>query len=335
MLRCRNCLLTAGKTPLPASRFLPGAWAEEGQLGRGRAPVLCCPHGALSSRGLFCSGCPGRGCTCSRCSTPLGTSHPLEGNSSSSARPVVAGREGGEARGSCVSGRRRRRRRLGCFQGLVSGKAVEIHPVRALSLPGLLVPPSSKCPGRRPETRPRCDLTREGPVHAAPRDVVLIAQPAPLLWSDSRPGPGRRFESGPRARGRRRKPSFVTQCAVAPDLRVGSRGLAEPRAGAGRPPHELQAPGRGGSGPGPLWLRAHPRAAASVLPPAPSGLLAPSSATFSPLPLCPREWPQAPASLPRLGVDLASPVLFVPVALVPHRWTHMRSGWASTRPARV
>lgn len=197
MLRCRNCLLTAGKTPLPASRFLPGAWAEEGQLGRGRAPVLCCPHGALSSRGLFCSGCPGRGCTCSRCSTPLGTSHPLEGNSSSSARPVVAGREGGEARGSCVLGRRRRRRRLGCFQGLASGKAVEIHPVRALSLPGLLVPPSSKYPGRRPETRPRCDITREGPVHAAPRDVVLIAQPAPLLWSDSRPGPGRRFESGP------------------------------------------------------------------------------------------------------------------------------------------
>lgn len=96
-----------------------------------------------------------------------------------------------------VSGRRRRRRRLGCFQGLASGKAVEIHPVRALSLPGLLVPPSSKCPGRRPETRPRCDLTHEGPVHAAPRDVVLIAQPAPLLWSDSRPGPGRRFESGP------------------------------------------------------------------------------------------------------------------------------------------
>lgn len=140
------------------------------------------------------------------------------------------------------------------------------------------------------------------------------------------------MRAAPRARGRRRKPSFVTQCAVAPDLRVGSRGLAEPRAGAGRPPHELQAPGRGGSGPGPLWLRAHPREAASVLPPAPSGLLAPSSATFSPLPLCPREWPQAPASLPRLGVDLASPVLFVPVALVPHRWTHMRSGWASITP---
>lgn len=102
------------------------------------------------------------------------------------------------------------------------------------------------------------------------------------------------MRAAPRAWGRRRKPSFVTQCAVAPDLRVGSRGLAEPRAGAGRPPHELQAPGRGGSGPGPLWLRAHPRAAASVLPPAPSGLLAPSPATFSPLPLCPREWPQGP-----------------------------------------
>lgn len=59
------------------NRFLCGSlvvWLREGVL------PLQTPF-ALSSRVLFCSGCPGRDCTSLQCFTPLVTSHQLGGNS--------------------------------------------------------------------------------------------------------------------------------------------------------------------------------------------------------------------------------------------------------------